>query len=154
MEIQDDQSPEAKFGPSVATLPTAITLINIGNLTEKAQLSTRHLNKALATKWCQLLMLSWLLQGQRKATVETSTVDYETYWTSNSFQWVWFCVCGSQVLWNPVTYRVMHGLLFCSIGSQSYNTIVLHARDHETSLKCLIFPSIYVTVFLLLLHLQ
>jgi len=60
----------------------------------------------------------WLLQGQRKVTVETRLAIPEEsvqwimkgYWTSNSFQvksWVWLCVCvwksGRICCWRGIT---------------------------------------------------
>jgi len=60
MEVQDDWSPEAKFGWAYCSHSThcnhiKLSEIDIGKLTEKAQLSTSHSNKVLATKWHQLL---------------------------------------------------------------------------------------------------
>ena len=38
--------------------------INLGKLTEKTQLSTRHSNKVLATEWCQLLTHGYYRVGE------------------------------------------------------------------------------------------
>ena len=99
---------------------------------------------------------SRLSQGLRKAATETRLLALEqgqqwnmiVYWASNPFlvkSWVWYCVCGSRVFSNPVTYitavRINHFskqwvVIYVRVGQQiimiektNYNFKVLKAQN-------------------------
>ena len=52
MEIRDDWGPVAKFGPSVATLPTTFTLNSVKSILAS---SLRRHNYSYKAEWHQLL---------------------------------------------------------------------------------------------------
>ena len=113
MEIRDDWSPEAKFEPSVATLPTKITLNRVKSILTSSVRRHNSIQDIPTRSWphngtnCSLLAIT----GSGKATVETKTAIPEGsvqrimkgYWTSNSFQWV-LILC----VWKPGFMKFGH----------------------------------------------
>jgi len=100
------------YGSSLHSNHSKLSDITAGKLSVKSQFQQSH------GLWMASIVHSWFSQGQEKAATKSkpvilqgntecsrseSVLDQQSIFGKIT---VWFCVCGSQVMWNPVTYSV------------------------------------------------